>query len=83
MSLRPDYDDMRDWQYREENPGYEREIAYTPDPDDPDRDPEVEGLVAEIYAHDNAKRRENNLRTENARLRALLEEHGIEIPEES
>lgn len=83
MSLRPDYDDMRDFQYAEENPGYRREIAYTPDPEDPDRDLEIELLAADKYAHDNAKRRESNLRTENNRLRALLEEHGIEIPEEN
>jgi ABC-type nitrate/sulfonate/bicarbonate transport system substrate-binding protein len=76
--MRPDYDDMMDWKYREENPGYERPIAYTPDPEDPDRDPEIELMVADIYARDNGKRRENNLRTENAQLRALLEENGID-----
>jgi hypothetical protein len=74
-----DYEDMRDFQYGEENPGYRREVAYTPE-FDPDRDPEVEELVAEKYAHDNRKRVENNLRAENAELRALLEEHGIESP---
>jgi hypothetical protein len=79
--MRPDYDDMMDWKYREENPGCEREIAYTPDPEDPDRDPEIEAMVAGIYAHDNGRRQENNLRTENAQLRALLEENGIEIPD--
>lgn len=78
MSLRPDYDDMMDWKYREENPGYEREIAYTPDPDDPDRDPEIEAMVVDIYAHDNKRRREHNDRTEINRLRGLLEEHGID-----
>lgn len=83
MSLRPDYDDMRDFQYAEEHPGYQREIAYTPDTSDPDYDPEIEAMVVDIYAHDNAKRRENNLRTENATLRALLTQHDIEIPEEN
>lgn len=74
------YDDMRDMQYREENPGYEREIGLTAG-DLADVDPEVAVLVAESYAHDNARRRENNHRTEVAGLRALLEEHGIEIPD--
>ena len=77
------YEDMRDWQYREENPGYEREVAYTPDPEDPDRDPDIDLLVADIYARDNAGRRERNLRTENTRLRQIIEAHGIEIPEEN
>ena len=72
---------MMDWKYREENPGYEREIAYSPEPDDDFRDPEIELMVAGIYAHDNAKRREHNHRTEVAGLRGLLEEHGIEIPD--
>lgn len=76
--MRPDYDDMMDFKYGEENPGYQREIAYAPDPD---YDPEIAVLVAEKYAQDNARRREGSLRTENARLRALLEEHGIEIPD--
>lgn len=76
-----EYDDMMDWKYREENPGYEREIAYTPDPDDPDRDPEIELMVAQVYARDNAQRREGNLRTRIAALEAALEENGIEIPE--
>lgn len=78
MSLRPDYDDMMDFKYGEENPGYQREIAYTPDPDDPDRDPEIEAMVVDIYAHDNKRRREHNDRTEINRLRGLLEEHGID-----
>lgn len=79
--MRGSYDDMMDWKYREENPGYEREIAYIPEPDDDFRDPEIESMVADIYAHDNAGRRERNHRTEVAGLRALLEEHGIEIPD--
>lgn len=79
--MRGSYDDMMDWKYREENPGYEREIAYTPDPEDPDRDPEIELMVAQVYARDNAQRREGNLRTRIAALEAALEENGIEIPE--
>lgn len=79
--MRGSYDDMMDWKYREENPGYEREIAYTPDPEDPDRDPEIELMVAQVYARDNAGRREGNLRTRIAALEAALEENGIEIPE--
>lgn len=83
----PDYEEMRDWQYREENPGYEREIGLTAG-DLADCDPEVAVLVAESYAHDNARRRENNARTremelrqENEELRALLRQHGIDAPE--
>lgn len=79
--MRGSYDDMMDWKYREENPGYEREIAYIPDPEDPDRDPEIELMVAQVYARDNAQRREGNLRTRIAALEAALEENGIEIPE--
>lgn len=79
--MRGSYDDMMDWKYREENPGYEREIAYTPDPEDPDRDPEIELMVAQVYARDNAQRREGNLRTRIAALEAALEENGIEIPQ--
>jgi hypothetical protein len=74
------YDDMMDWKYREENPGYEREIGLTAGDLD-DCDPEVAALVAETYARDNAARRERNHRTEVAALRALLEENGIEIPD--
>ena len=79
--MRGSYDDMMDWKYREENPGYEREIAYTPDPEDLDRDPEIELMVAQVYARDNAQRREGNLRTRIAALEAALEENGIEIPQ--
>lgn len=76
--MRPDYEDMMDFKYREENPGYEREVAYVPNPCDSDHDPEISVLVAEKYARDNARRREKNLRTENARLWALLKENGID-----
>ena len=75
-----DYETMRDFQYGEENPGYQREIGLTAG-DLEDCDPEVAALVAETYARDNAARRENNHRTEIAGLRALLEENGIEIPD--
>jgi hypothetical protein len=76
-----DYDDMMDWKYREENPGYEREIGLTAG-DLEDCDPEIAELVVEEYAHDNAKRRDRNHRTEVDGLRGLLEEHGIEIPDD-
>lgn len=76
--MRPNYEDMRDFQYGEENPGYQRPIAYIPEYDGEERDPEIEAMVADIYAHDNRKRQEGNLHTENARLRALLEENGID-----
>ena len=85
------YDDMMDWAHREANPGYEREIAYLPNytnpecPDyvDPqDFDPELDEQVHGIYARDNAGRRERNHQTEVAGLRNLLEEHGIEIPDD-
>lgn len=75
-----DYDDAMDWKYREENPGYEREVGLTMSDLD-DCDPEIAALVVEKYAHDNARRREHNHRTEIAGLRALLEENGIEIPD--
>lgn len=82
-----DREDYLDWMYREKNPGFEREIAYTPDPEDPDRDPEIEAMVADVYAHDNARRREQNqrstealLRAENEELRALLAQHNITPP---
>lgn len=81
-----DYDDMRDWQYREENPGYEREIGLVA-VDLVDCDPELVREVAAVYAHDNARRRDSNRRTreaelsqENEELRALLRAHGITPP---
>lgn len=75
-----DYDDMMDFKYGEENPGYQREIGLT-STDLDDVDPEVAVLVAGVYARDNAARREHNHRTEVAGLRALLQENGIEIPD--
>ena len=75
-----DYDEMRDMQYREENPGYERPIGLTAG-DLEDCDPDLAVEVAAIYARDNAGRRERGLRTEVAGLRGLLKEHGIEIPD--
>lgn len=66
-----DYDDMMDFKYGEENPGYRREIGLTAGDLD-DVDPEVAVLVAETYARDNAGRREGNLRTENAELREQI-----------
>jgi hypothetical protein len=77
MSLRPDYEDMRDFAYREANPGYEREVGLTASDLD-DCDPELAVLVAESYAHDNKQRRDRNERTEVNRLRALLEANGID-----
>lgn len=74
------YDDMMDFKYREENPGYEREVGLTA-ADLEDCDPEVAVLVAESYARDNAARREHNHQTRVAGLVALLEENGIEIPD--
>lgn len=74
------YDDMMDWKYREEHPGYEREIGLTASDLD-DCDPELAVEVAAICARDNAGRRDRNHRTEVAGLRALLEENGIEIPD--
>jgi hypothetical protein len=72
------YDDMMDWKYREENPGYEREIGLTAG-DLEDCDPDIARKVAEIYSRDNGKRVENNLRAENDRLRQLLKENEIEV----
>lgn len=76
MSLRPDYDDMMDLKYGEENPGYKREIGLTAS-DLADCDPDLAVEVAAVYAHDNAGRRAHSERTEINRLRSLLEEHGI------
>ncbi len=74
------YDDMMDWKYGEENPGYQREIGLTAGDLD-DCDPELAVLVAETYARDNQKRRENNQQTRIDGLTALLQENGIEIPD--
>lgn len=79
-----DYEAMRDWQHREENPGYEREIGLTmPDlvSEDGEYDPEIAELVVQENARENARRRKNNEQTEVARLRALLQEHGIDPDE--
>ena len=76
-----DYDDKRDWQYREQHPGYEREIGLTA-ADLADCDPELAVLVAETYTRDNQKRRENNQQTRIDGLMALLRENGIEIPDD-
>lgn len=84
------YDDMADWQHREQSGGREREIAYMPNytnPEAPDYvspedfDPELDEMVHDIYARDNAGRREHNHQMEVTALRGLLEEHGIEIPD--
>lgn len=75
-----DYDDMRDWQHREQNPGYQREIGLTAG-DLEDCDPELAVAVAETYSRDNQKRRESNQQARIDGLMALLEEHGIEIPD--
>lgn len=82
-----DPEDYLDWKYREENPGFEREIGLTAG-DLYDCDPEVAVIVAEANAWDNARRRENNARTteailrqENEELRALLKNHGITPPD--
>ena len=82
-----DREDMADWQYREQNPGYEREIGLTAS-DLADCDPELALHVAQMYARDNAGRRERNahtreltLRQEIDELRALLTANGIDVPE--
>ena len=82
-----DYNDMQDWKYREENPGYEREIGLTA-ADLADCDPDLAVEVAAIYARDNGRRRDNNRRTREAELqaeieelRALLTANGIDAPE--
>ena len=71
------YDDMMDWQHREQNPGYEREIGLTAG-DLEDCDPDIAREVAGVYARDNAGRRERNMQTEIDRLRQLLEDNGID-----
>ncbi|MCP9209561.1 hypothetical protein [Streptomyces cucumeris] len=78
--MRYEYEEMMDWKHREECGGREREIGLTSS-DLADCEPELAVAVAEIYAHDNGKRRESNLRRENAELRALLKENGIGAPD--
>lgn len=76
-------DDMRSFAFREEH-GYLPDDVYTPteeDLQDPDHD-EIAALVIDQYAHNNAKRREERHRAEVAALHALLEEHGIDVPDE-
>lgn len=87
MSLHPGYDDMADMQYREENPGYEREVGLTWSDFGEDCDPDLAMEMAAVYTRDNAARRQNNERTrqaeleaENAELRALLTANGITPP---
>lgn len=85
----PGRDEMADWQYREENPGYQRETGLTASDFADINDPDFAIAFAEHIAADNAAIRERNARTtedrlraENENLRALLREHGITPPEE-
>ena len=80
----PMADYARSFSYREKN-GHLPDDIYRPGPEDDPLDPdqqEIRSLVEEGYAHNNAKRRDERLRTENRVLRELLEENGIEVPDE-
>lgn len=77
------HDDMRSFQFREEN-GYLPDDVYTPSvesADDPDHH-EIAALVIEQYAHNNAKRHAEHLRGQVAALTSLLAEHGIGVPDD-
>lgn len=79
----PDYEEMRAFQVREETghlPDEQLILTEEDDLSDPDQR-EVLTLVAEQYAITNCSRREARLCRENDRLRALLAEHRIEIPD--
>lgn len=78
-----DREEMRDWQYREENPGYQRETGLTRS-DFEDMDPGFAEHYADYIAAENKKIRASNERTALAeaqdkidQLTAQLKAHGI------
>lgn len=80
----PMADHMRSFQHREET-GRLPDDVYYPTSEDDQFDPdqiEIREAVMEQYAQNNAHRREETLRHENAALRSMLEENGIEVPDE-
>lgn len=76
-----DYDEMRAWQYAEENPGYQREIPpivpTAEDMIDPDWH-ETWQAAQEHTDAENAIIRGSNERSEVSRLRAILAANGID-----
>lgn len=80
----PMSDHMRSLQYREEN-GRLPDDVYFPTDEDDMSDPEtleIIGMVQDQYARNNANRREETLRHENAALRQIIEDNGLPLPED-
>lgn len=80
--MRPDPQDMIDWQ-RYEQTGRWPDTVYTPTEEhlmDPDHH-EVAELIHEQYAHDNARRREREMRGTIEALRGALEAQGVDPDE--
>jgi hypothetical protein len=80
----PMADHMRSFQHREET-GHLPDDVYLPTDEDDMSDPETREIievVQEQYARNNANRREEALRNENAALRQVLEENGIDVPDD-
>jgi len=76
-----DYDEMRAFQYAEENPGYRREIPPIVPTDEDMLDPDWFETWEAAQEHTDAENRiirNSNNRTEIARLRGILAAHGID-----
>ena len=76
-----DRDYMRAWQTAEELRRWP-DAQYTPTAEDDPHDPEQREIVAMVVeqdAADNARRRERELMEENAMLRQMLEERGVDV----
>lgn len=80
----PMADYARSFYYRETH-GHLPDDVFHPGPEDDPWDPdqqEVRALVEEQYAENNARRREETLRNENAALRQIIEDNGLPLPED-
>jgi hypothetical protein len=76
-----DYDEMRAFQYAEENPGYQRELTPIAPTTEDILDPDWRDAWMAAQEHtdaENAIIRASNERTEVARLRGILSAHGID-----
>lgn len=76
-----DYDEMRAFQYAEENPGYQRELSPIIPTAEDMLDPDWHETWRAAQEHtdaENAIIRAANNRTEVARLRGILAAHGID-----
>lgn len=76
-----DYDEMRAFQYAEENPGYQREIPPIVPTAEDMLDPDWHETWRAAQEHtdaENAIIRKSNDRTEVSRLRGILAAHGID-----